>query len=396
MAIRKTNATVFGLALALGGCTFAEEALWPSLTGERAQPAQQVQIAPSAAEQQQRQAAQAAIAVQPPPALGTGTFAAPEVTPGQPTGTFVGQKVVQFRGELRQMQQSLANHNTRLQQVRNKTVQDSQRYHGTVAAINARLQVGTTPGNPVLVQQWKTAQTELDGIVDDIARMNALATDVSSDSTMAAYLLESVRAAYGLAGAVDEDHRQLAILEDDTNRTVVVIDRLLNELTEDITRQGNYLSSERSNLTTLSLAIKNGELYGSSLASRAYVPLPSGQVSEAAPAIGPGASVAAGSGGRRPLVVIRFDRPNVAYEQALYTAVSRALERRPQAMFDLVAVSPSRGGASQPALSATSSRRHAETVLRSLTEMGLPPERVRLSAMSSATAQTSEVHIYVR
>ena len=44
------------------------------------------------------------------------------------------------------------------------------------------------------------------------------------------------------------------------------------------------------------------------------------------------------TGARRPLVVIRFDRANVPYEQALYTAVSRALERRPQALFDLVAV----------------------------------------------------------
>ena len=41
---------------------------------------------------------------------------------------------------------------------------------------------------------------------------------------------------------------------------------------------------------------------------------------------------------RRPLVTIRFDRPNPAYEQPLYTAVSRALERRPSATFELVGV----------------------------------------------------------
>ncbi len=390
MAFNRTNATIVGAALVLAGCGFTDSALWPSLTGESAEPAQQVQIAPSQAEQN----AQPTLAVQRPPTLGTGTFEAPQITPGQSTGSFVGRKTVQFRGELGQMQQSLASHNSTLQNIRNKTVQDSQRYHGTIAAINARLQVGTTPGNPVLVQQWKNAQNELDGVVNDISQMDGLANDVSGDSTMAAYLLESVRAAYGLAGAVDEDHRQLAILEDEVNRTVVVIDRLLNELSEDINRQSNYISSERSNLMTLSLAIKNGEIYGASLVNRAFASIPTTEPQAMAPGRTP--SLTAAGFGRRPLVVIRFDRPNVAYEQALYTAVSRALERRPQAVFDLVAVSPTRGSVTQSALNTTSSKRNAESVLRSLTEMGLPPGRVKLSAMSSATAQANEVHIYVR
>src|SRR5699024_2298589 len=136
----------------------------------------------------------------------------------------------------------------------------SQRYHAAVATINARLQVGTTPGNPQLVNQWNVAQAELTRIDGDVASMNGLANEVAGASTMASYLLETTRAAYGLTGAVEEDHRQLAILEDEVNRTVVLIDRLLNELSEDISRQTTYLSTERRNMTTLSLAIKNGEL----------------------------------------------------------------------------------------------------------------------------------------
>jgi hypothetical protein len=79
----------------------------------------------------------------------------------------------------------------------------------------------------------------------------------------------------------------------------------------------------------------------------------------------------------------------VDYQQALYAAVNRALERRPQAVFDLVAVAPPRGSAAQ-------ARRNAENVMRSLSNMGLPASRVSMSAMSSAEAQTSEVHLYVR
>ena len=89
--------------------------------------------------------------------------------------------------------------------------------------------------------------------------MNNLANRVSADAAMSSYLLEATRAAYGLSGAIDEDHRQLAVLEDEVNKTVVLITRLLDELSEDIARQSNYVSNERSNLNTLALAIKNGE-----------------------------------------------------------------------------------------------------------------------------------------
>src|SRR3546814_4145350 len=57
---------------------------------------------------------------------------------------------------------------------------------------------------------------------------------------------------------------------------------------------------------------------------------------------------------------LRFDRPDVEYQQALYTAVNRALERRPQAVFDLVAVAPSRGSAAQAAANTTTARRNAD------------------------------------
>ena len=139
-----------------------------------------------------------------------------------------------------------------------------------MAAINSRLKVGTTPVNPVLTSQWNTAQTQLDALSRDIALMKSLANRVASDSATTSYLLETTRATYGLSGAVDEDHRQLAILEDEVNRTVVLVDRLLNELSEDINRQSGYVGRERKNLTTLSVAVKNGELMGASLANRTY------------------------------------------------------------------------------------------------------------------------------
>lgn len=99
---------------------------------------------------------------------------------------------------------------------------------------------------------------------------------------------------------------------------------------------------------------------------------------------------------RRPLVTIRFYRSKVPYEKALFTAVSLALERRSDVMFDLVAVTPQLADPLQIAVHSDASRRNAENVFRSLTGMGLPPERVSLSATTSANVQSEEVQLYVR
>ncbi len=380
MALSKSRFLAFGVAFALSGCSFASDALFPSLGGD--EPAQTMSIPASQAEYSSDPT------VGPPPALGSTNFEPGMVTPGQPTGTFVGQKVNTFRNELRQLQESIRQRNNTLQTIRNQTIQDSQGYHETVAVINARLQVGTTPGNPVLHQRWAYAQNQLEAINTDISAMNQLATQVASDSAMAAYLMDSIRAAYGLSGAVEEDHLQLRVLEDEANQTTVLIERLLSELSQDIARQQTYVANERGNLNTLALGIKNGQLYGSSLGNQAAV-----RTSAAMPM---GTLPAANIAGQRPLVVIRFDRPNVAYEQALYQAVSRAIERRPNASFDLVAVSAPGTNAGERALGVAGSRRNAEQVLRSLTEMGLPADRIRMSGMASPTATSNEVHLYVR
>jgi len=311
--------------------------------------------------------------------------------PAQPTGTFVGQKISQLRGELIGLQRNIGGRNQQLQQIRSITAQNAQRYHGTVAAVQARLQLGTTPGNPVLINQWNEAQGDLDRLAGDIAAMNSLANLVATDSSLSSFILESVRATYGLSGAIDEDHRQLAILEDETNQTVVLIDRLLNELSEDVSRQTAYVGNERRNLTTLSLAIKNGELLGTSIVNRAYA---SAAPLSSSPPVSSTRSFA--SQNRRPLVVIRFDRADPPYQRALYTAVSQVVEQRPNAQFDLVAVTPNQGTPADVALNSSKAKKQAESVLRSLTEMGLPPNRVSLSSMTSPSANTNEVHIYMR
>lgn len=390
MKFRQYFTILFGAAL-LAGCSAAEEALWPSLSGS--DPAGPPKPATTTA----TQAAQSPPARIDIPAPKEPTFttpapqqaAAPSAAPGQPSGTFVGRKVTQMRTDLGKLQRSVGGLNQRMSQITSQNIESSRRYHEVVAAMNSKLQVGTTPGNPVLVKQWNEAQQKLEGIAESLGRMDKLSNDAAGEAGLAAWLLDSVRATYALSGAVDEDHRQLRVLEDEVNRTVVLIDRLLNELSEDVSRQTTYVANERRNLTTMSLAVKNGELYGTSLVNRAFAQ--SQALASAAAQQSPGPTV-----GERPLVVIRFDRPNIQYQQALYNAVSRALERKPNASFDLVAVSPKRGSPAQAALNSTQSKRNAESVLRSLADMGLPANRVKLSSRSSQDVESNEVQIYVR
>ena len=391
--MRIATLAVVAAAGLLSACSFMSDSLWPTVTGDAPAPSsrQRVAIPASAAEAN----AQPTLSPGAAPIGVTQTYAAP--APGaapQATGTFVGQKVGQLYGELQRLQGQLQQQNQSLQQVRGQTTQNAQRYHGTVAAITARLQLGTTPGNPILVSQWNAAQAELDRLASDIGALNAVANQVAGNASLAAYILESARAAYSLSGAIDEDHRQLAILEDQTNRSVVLVDRLLAELNEDIARQTAYVATERAHLTTLSQAITNGELFGPSLIGRAFTPT----AATDRPIFSTSATPTSGfaSAGRRPLVVIRFDRPDVAYQQQLYQAVSKTLEQRPDAQFDLVAVAPAAGGAADGALGQSQSRRYANQVMRSLTDMGLPASRVSLAATTNPGSATNEVHVYVR
>ena len=387
MAFPKLKVLLAGAVFFTGACSFDED-LWPSLNAS--DPAgTSTQQAAAAPAKQSSEPAQASPAQAPAgqPALGSGSFVPAGVTPGQSTGTFVGKKVEELREELRKLQGSISQHNDQLQAIRSRVVESSQKYHGTIAAVKSRLQVGTTRGNPVLVQQFNTAQQDLNRLTQDIAEMNKLSTGVTSDSTLASFLTESVRAAYKVSGAVDEDHRQLAVLEDEVDRTVVLIDRLNREVTEDVRRQSSWIGAEQRNLVQISAGIRQGESLGSSLLDAAVT----GRGTAVAPTASP-----AETAGRRPLVMIRFDRANVPYQQALYTAVSRALETHPTAVFDLVAVAPTAGGAARVAINTNKAKRHAEDVKRALVEMGLPPTRVAVSSKTLAAAKTNEVHLYVR
>jgi hypothetical protein len=369
---------VLGAALALlSACEYADNAVKPSVTGNPATgtaSAAQSEPAPKAPVGVVRNA--------------DGSVTVPPLDnsqPDQPTGTAVGQKVTELKADLARLQGTLKAQTAQQQALHSDIESNAAAYQAITGAISGKLQVGTTPGNPGIVQAWQQAQQNLNTVETDIGQMNALSNEVAGNAAYVAFLQDSVRAAFGVSGAVDEDHRQLRILQDQVAQTNVDVDRLLSLISSDVSRQNEYLATERSNLTALAGGVSKGDFYGTTLASNT-VPAP------AMPTMPPGAGAATG----RPLVTIRFDRPNVNYEQALYQAARKALEVRPNAAFDVVGVAPASGAAAQQALNGDIARTNADRVVRSLLGMGLPADRVSAGQNSDPGIQSNEVRIYVR
>ena len=388
-----TVVTLIGSAVLFAGCTFTTDALWPSLSGGVPQatqkPPQKIVINSSGARKTSI-ASNARGLSNKPPKLGATNFRVKPVTPGRNTGTVVGNKVAALRADLTRLQTSVQKQNNDLQNARQIANANSRGYHERVASMRSKLQLGTTPGNPVLVKEWNSSQAQLEKVNNDLSAMTALSSRVAADAALSAYILDSTKAAFGLSGAIDEDHSQLAVLEDNVSETVILIERLLTELSDDIRRQTNYIANERGELNTLALAVKNGEFFGPSLATTSYT------MGSAKAESGKSGISTIRRNRDKPIVVIRFDRPNVNYEQALYTAVNRVLQRKPDATFNLIAVSSMSGGVAKSALNSNETRRNAQSVLRSLVDMGLPPSRVMMSAETSANNPGNEVHIYLR
>jgi hypothetical protein len=360
---------LFAAILLLSGCA-GISSLWPSLTAS--DPAAPAAVSPPAAAP--GTALVSAAGPPPlPPTLGTGDFEPRPASLGVPSDSFVGQRIEQLGRELAAVHARLSRHNAALQQARARSTETARRYHTAVVAVHAGLRAGD---GAAATAERDRAAAALDALGGDIAALTGLANAVAAESATAAYIADAVRAAGELPGAVAEDHRQLAALAQDSERTVELIGRFTSELRQDIERESAYAGGERQRLAALSATINRGG------AAVAGAPL--------------GRAPRANGVATRPLVVIRFDRPDVQYEQAVYTAASRALERHPTAAFDLVAVTAAGGTPTQLAENTAATRRNAEAVLRSLTNMGLPADRITLSATTSVAAPSNEVHIYVR
>ncbi|MCL2473427.1 MAG: hypothetical protein FWF23_00755 [Alphaproteobacteria bacterium] len=363
------------------------------------------------------------------------------------SGTLVGDRTLLLRDDAIKLRNSVNLHSNEFAIMRAGGVSEAVQYHSTVAAIIARLQNGTTRGNPILLRQWEDADAALNEVMYSLNRLNTLELATNSDASTASYLRDSVNATFDLAGAIDEDHDALRAVKDEVARISIHLDSLREQINNDIQRQSAFLLNERSNLQSLALSISRGELITKPDVTPKPAPAkapeariletkisePVLQNAEVTPveqrplfatdndsfriseptdlpissspaySLDPVSASAANAGAKKEqinlghlLVRIRFDQPNVIYGPQLNEAVENALQKMPDSDFFVLSMYPSLGDADLVAENQRTAKMYADEVRRALIQSGLNPARINLISTGSGTISVPEVLVYIK
>jgi hypothetical protein len=296
------------------------------------------------------------------PTAGTSVFAPVSVSAGAPTGTPEGAKISSLRQRLVTVQGSLSTHNASLSEIRQRAAGDGALYR--IAKSDA-LASGSPP-NPSRVA---AAQSALDKFGADTAALDAEVRAFAKGSADANRLMTEADA---IRGGVPEDQSQLNTLRGEIAQTANQVDKLVNDISTESALQGAFLAKERAALADLSIGVPG------------VTPNPNG-VAVLPQAVPASAAVLAAPA----FVTIKFDRPNMAYKDALSSAVSAALRRKPDATFDVVGVMAPRSNPDDNLARTTA-------VAQTMTTLGVNASRVRLMTGISPAVSTPEVRIFAR
>ena len=292
------------------------------------------------------------------PQAGTSIFAPIAVTPGTPSGTPQGARIVEIRARLVALQGEVSARNANLSELRQKAAGEGALYR------IAKSEAATTvpPAAQPLAQaqsaleRFAAATFALDGEMRVFAKGAAEANKLMTDSL-------SVR------NGNEDDERQLNVLRAEIGQTANQLDRLVNEISNEWALQSAFLAKERASLASLGATTSAGAVTASSLGQA----LPASAALLAAPAF----------------VTIKFDRANVSYREALAQAVSTAKRRKADTLFDVVGVSPGRAVAPE----ATA---RAQEVANTLSTLGVDIAKIRVFNGASPALRSPEVRIYAR
>ena len=374
MKLTFSTLTSFLIISILSSCSSVQEYVFPSLSDEEVVAPPQIEDVPTLADEEVS-----------PQSIPPSQYAPPPqsviVADTGPTGTFVGGKINQFRGDLVSIQTAISSHNNDYLRFKDLVDEQTTVYQGLSSAIRSRLQIGTTPGNPILVGQWNDASRSLEDIQNNVNNLQIVNNRVTADAALIGHLQNAISSSFFISGAIDEDHNQLKVLRDDVERTKVLYDRLLKELEGRISREIVILNNERQYMKGLAADVEVGK-FGDNVSS----PPTRGSSSRSSSRI-----EMAPINYDNAIVIIKFDDQNTDYAAGLFQSISSALEQKPSAAFEIVAVSPT-GVASF----AAKARDRASEILNKIAEMGVPADRLSLSSSNSSTAQAEEVHVYIR
>lgn len=198
------------------------------------------------------------------PGLAIARYALPsiaaDVEPVNPTGTSVGTKVAELKKALQGVETKSASLTQATRELYEKAITEINKYYTATGEIEAKLQPGTTPANPKLVELRNRALQQLDQIAHTIGTMNGLISGFSEASQQVKVLSSSIQATLQVPGAVDEDHANLLLMSGVLKQLEGVITQILSIINTNTQRQNEWLTAERVRFATLSSAIDRGRL----------------------------------------------------------------------------------------------------------------------------------------
>ena len=327
------------------------------------------------------------------PTLGSTNFEPIKISRVNDTGTLVSQKVIAYRNELTELQASIKQNNAELQKVRSSVIDNAIEYHNTTAAMEAKLQVGTTPGNPIMYQMLQKTQGNVVIMDENANTLNKIYNQAVSDMSVITNLQESIRATYGVSGAVDEDHTALRTLENESNQTALLISSLLSEVGNDYSRQVEYTNTARKYLASLDQAIKIGS-YG---VSNPQIPMPINTLVSGSPTapvtthiLNKPHNVSNKIKGK-PLFVAKFNHNNVDYKDSLQRTI-QAAQSKGGFRYDVVAVTPINTTNAVKELA----QNQALMIFEEISKAGVSPDKIDILSKTSEQATGAEVQIFVK
>ncbi len=198
------------------------------------------------------------------PGLAIARYALPTISthtdPVNPTGTAVGAKVAELKKTLQDTETESATLTQSTRELYEKTILEINQYYLATGKIEAKLQLGSTPANPKLIELRDQALQQLDQIAYMIDQVNELVTEFSNTSQQVKVLASQAQTARQIPGGVDEDHAHLLLILGELKQLEEAISQILNILTTNNQRQSEWLHAERMRFACLSSAINKGQL----------------------------------------------------------------------------------------------------------------------------------------
>ena len=147
---------------------------------------------------------------------------AAEFASNTPIVSEVSKKIAAIETKLRQIQKNIKKASDSFHELKSKSANEADRYYELVARVRARLQNGTTPGNPELTDMWKQASSLLSGSDKNMSETAKLSSEMVRAKNELDSLLETIRETFSVPGAMEIDHENKTINQEKSNKNDMI------------------------------------------------------------------------------------------------------------------------------------------------------------------------------